>query len=444
MSTREPDNEHGDELLTPIFPFTQLGEAVELYSGLIGGLDEGLLEGTIRLVPFPRPDIRWEVALPDTGEPLLAMDRVGDYLDLTAGGMAGRGMINSASFDAVGGGSSGLEFESGELLDRVLVQWMNLPDYAGNMPLRHVSPHGRSWTRGRLAVEVDGWKIVLDGRLDLGALFKDDAGLARYAHTHVMELRRIDGASFEVESARQIVEALRLSLSFAAGRWVAPTIHAGWDSLGAEAWRWWRSPICAPYTSIGSPVISPRVAADLEAFLKASVPKLQANGADNTTGFQMKLATQTSDLGFVENRIFSTFPAIENLSWETFVLGNLVSKREFKERWSASRCLRELLTRAQIPVEVEKERLPALHQLAAERGGGPEAVIWVRNELIHPKDPYGNLYARESLVVEAWQQSREYICLLLLHTIGYTGGYLSTLPPYGSLGGPARVPWVPT
>ena len=38
---------------------------------------------------------------------------------------------------------------------------------------------------------------------------------------------------------------------------------------------------------------------------------------------------------------------------------------------------------------------------------------------------------RESLVVEAWQQSREYICLSLLHAIGYTGGYLGAIPSRG-------------
>lgn len=75
---------------------------------------------------------------------------------------------------------------------------------------------------------------------------------------------------------------------------------------------------------------------------------------------------------------------------------------------------------------------------------GPDAVTWVRNSLIHPKDPHGRLYTRETLMVEAWQQSREYICLLLLHAMGYDGGYLGAIPPHGWLGGPAPVPWAAT
>ncbi len=440
MSTKEPDDERGNEPLTPIYPFNQPGEAIDLYSGPIGGLYDSALEGTVRLVPFPSPDLRWQVDVPEA-EGYSTLDRVGDEFDLTAGGMTGHGMVSSASFGSIAGISHGLEFDAGDPLDRALVHWMNLPNYNGNTSLRHISDVGSTtWTPGRLTLELHGWNVRLEGRPDNGSLFKEDVGLARYVLTHVMELRRADGTTFEIESARQVIEALRLSLSFAAGRWVAPTLSDGFDATGAEAWRWWVTPICAPYKT-GSPIISPIVSSDLEAFLKASVAKLHDGNAANTTRFQMQLATQTSNLGFVENRIFSAFPAIENLSWETFVLSRLVPKKEF-EVWPTARRLRELLVRAQIPVDVDEKRLPALHQLAAEKGlDGPEAVTWVRNKLIHPKDPHDRLYTRESLVVEAWQQSREYICLLLLHAIGYTGGYLTAIPPHGWLAGPAPVPW---
>ncbi|MBL0888561.1 hypothetical protein [Myceligenerans indicum] len=442
MSIHVPD-EHGNEPLTPIYPFNEPGEAIELYSGPIGGLDRSDLNGTIRLVPFPSPGIRWQVELPDAEGHHL---RIGlrDEFELTAGGMTGHAMINSTSLDSVVGISSHLEFESGDLLEYALVHWMNLPNYTGNTPLHYTDSCRSTWTRGRLTLEIDGWRITLDGRPDSGSLFKEDIGLARYVLTHVMELRRVDASSFEVEGARRVIEALRLSLSFAAGRWVAPTLFVGFDATGGKAWQDWGSPICAPYERIGSPVISPMAVGDLEAFLNASVVRLRDADAANTTRFQIRLATQTSNLGFVENRIFSAFPAIENLSWETFVLGGVVSKAEFEDqkRWPTARRLRELLVRAQIPIGIDQKRLPALHQLATEkRLDGPETVTWVRNRLIHPKDPHDRLYTRERLVAEAWQQSREYVCLLLLHAIGYTGGYLGAIPPHGWLSDPAPVPW---
>jgi len=442
MSMQVPEDERGNEPLTPIHPFNQPGEAIELYSGPIGGLYDGPLEGTVRLVPFPSPDLRWQVDVPNVeGYPMM---RPGDRFDLTAGTMTGRGTVSSTSFGSVAGIFPFLEFVSGDPMDRAIVHWINLPDYVGNTTLRYIGSDGSTtWRSSRLTLELEGWSITLDGRPDNASLFKEDVGLARYVLTHTMELRRTDGTSFDVESAGRVIEALRLSLSFGAGRWVAPTLSVGFDATGGEVWRWWVTPICAPYERIGSPIISPVVFSDLDAFLKASVSKLYGGNAANTTRFQMQLATQTSNLGFVENRIFSAFPAIENVSWETFVLSGLVPKKEFEDSkvWPTARRLRELLERAQIPVDVDEKRLPALHQLATEKGGGPEAITWVRNRLIHPKDLHDRLYTRESLVVEAWQQSREYICLSLLHAIGYTGGYLSALPSQGWLGSPAPVPW---
>lgn len=444
MSTEEPEDEHGVEPLKPIYPFNQPGEAIDLYTGPIGGLHDGALDGTIRLVPFPSPDVRWQVDVSNVDD-YSTVDRLSDGFELTTGRMTGHGMVTNTSFGSVAGISSSLEFESGDPMDRTLVHWMNLPSYIGNTILRCTGSDGSTmWTAGRLTLEVDGWSMTLDGRQDHSSLFKEDVGLARYVLTHVLELRRADGTSFDVESAKRVIDALRLSLSFAAGRWVAPPLSVGFDATGKEAWQWWVAPICAPYEKVGSPIISPVVFSDLEAFLKASVAKLHHSNAANTTRFQMQLATQTSNLGFVENRIFCAFPAIENLSWETFVLSGLVPKGEFEDSkvWPTARRLRELLVRAQIPVEVDEKRLPALHQLATEKAlDGPEAVTWVRNRLIHPKDPHDRLYTRESLVVDAWQQSREYIGLLLLHAIGYTGGYLTAIPPHGWLGSPAPVPW---
>jgi hypothetical protein len=443
VSTEEPQNERGNEPLTPIYPFKQPGEAIDLYSGLLGGLYDDDVEGTIRLVPWPSPNLRWQMNV-SNAQGFSTMDHLGEEFNLSADGMTGRSSVNSTSLNSVAGITGSFEYQATGPMERALVHWMNLPDYGGNATLLHAGGGSRTWTRGRMILVVEGWRITLDARPDNGSLFKEDVGLARYVLTHVMELRRADGTSFNVDSAKQMIEALRLSFSFAAGRWVAPTLSAGFDAVRDEVWRWWVTPICDPYERIGSPIISPLVVSDLDAFLKASVSKLHGGNAANTTRFQTMLATQTSNLGFVENRIFSAFPAIENLSWETFVLGKRVSKSEFEDTklWPTARRLRELLVDAKVPIHVDAKRLPTLQQLATDKDlDGPAVVTWVRNKLIHPKSPSDQLYKRESLMMEAWLQSREYICLLLLYAIGYRGGYLSPIPPHGLLGDTAPVPW---
>ncbi len=79
VSTTEPDNEHGNEPLTPIYPFNKPGEAIGLYSGPIGGLYDSALEGTIRLVPFPSPDLRWQVDVPEA-EGFSTLSRAGRWV----------------------------------------------------------------------------------------------------------------------------------------------------------------------------------------------------------------------------------------------------------------------------------------------------------------------------------------------------------------------------
>lgn len=178
MLKDEPEDERGSEPLTPIYPYNRPGEAIDLYSGPIGGLYDEALEGTIRLVPYPSPSLRWQMDLPDA-QGYSAMDRLGNGFDLSAGGMTGRGQVSSTSFGSTAGVSSTLEFESREPIERALVHWMNLPAYKGNVVIRYVGDDGsKTWTSGRLELKVEGWSITLDGRPDSSSLFREDVGLS--------------------------------------------------------------------------------------------------------------------------------------------------------------------------------------------------------------------------------------------------------------------------
>ena len=430
--------------LTPVYPFNKPGDAIDLYAGPIGGLYPTVSDGNIQLVPYPAPQLRWQLDVPKQGGHW-GIGQLGTEFDLEAAGMTGRSLVTHASIGSAAGTSASLESAPDEPMTRVLVHWMNLPRYAGNVALRFTDSQGRTWSRlSRLALRVGDWVITLDERPDIDSVFDDHIRFAPYFFTHVMELRRSDGASFDARAAVRLIDAICISLSFAAGRWVAPPLSVGFAAADRKVWHWWYSPICAPYEKTGSPVISPAKVDDLEAFLEASIKSLHKGSAKNTSRFQMMLATQTASLGFVENRIFSTFPAIENLSWEIFVIAGRVNKKEFEnpKKWPTARRLRDALSLAKIPTNVDPTRLPALHKLTIDKGmDGPEAVTWVRNRLVHPKTPHDHLYSRDSMLTESWLQSREYICLLLLWAIGYTRNYLSVIPPYGSVRDTAPVPW---
>jgi hypothetical protein len=146
VSTDEPQDERGNVPLTPIYAFNKPGEAIDLYSGPIGGLFDDALEGTIRLVPFPTPDLRWQIDVPNA-EGYSTMDRLGKAFTLTASGMSGQAKVMSPSFGSVAGVCSNLELESGIRLDFAV-----FPVQRGRWPstVRPHAHHGASSSRRHL------------------------------------------------------------------------------------------------------------------------------------------------------------------------------------------------------------------------------------------------------------------------------------------------------
>ena len=65
----------------------------------------------------------------------------------------------------------------------------------------------------------------------------------------------------------------------------------------------------------------------------------------------------------------------------------------------------------------------------------------IRNEIVHPKRPQDELYRQDGLVEEVWFLTQQYLVLLILHHIGYTGTYQSMLRTGGWAGDVEPVPW---
>ena len=82
--------------------------------------------------------------------------------------------------------------------------------------------------------------MTIDSRPDLGeALRLANETDEQYLLTHVGELRRADGASFDVAAATEVLFGWQLAMSFALGRWVAPAVPVGFDQDGRRVWEQW-------------------------------------------------------------------------------------------------------------------------------------------------------------------------------------------------------------
>jgi hypothetical protein len=315
---------------------------------------------------------------------------------------------------------------------------------SGSLPVGWQGDENSMAERDRLRLSVSGWELILDRRPDYAEVVKDAKVRNLYVLTHVMEIRRADGSDFDAKDLESLSEALRMGLSFAFGRWVSPAIKVGYSRAGEVVWESWGTPICEPYKAIGSPIVYWGSLDDVTDFIQRVVERFEDSERFGTASFQMFLAAQTAELGFVENRIFSAFPALENLSWVTLKLDAGRSNAEYDLIGDGAARLRMMLERSSISLEIAPESLPGLYRLAEEKGlDGPGAVVWVRNRLVHPKNPHDTIYGQEyRFVVEAWYLSRNYLALLILNSIGYLGGYLPAVPPFGYLVATVPVPWV--
>ncbi|MEU4216929.1 hypothetical protein [Actinoplanes sp. NPDC026623] len=423
--------------------FGVAGEPIVLHEGMIESPTAEETLGSIYLSLDPVPDLRWK-ALSESNDFWTEDGNIRISFKRPSGSARAQGVCNT-----YGEGSlNGVQVtRPGARLQHAIFHWVNLPPIAGNIRLE---VGGTDWGRNsmaepdRLRLTAGVWDLVLDRRADYEEVVKDAKVRNLYALTHVMDIRRTDGFDFDAEELEPLSEALRSGLSFAFGRWVSPAMKVGYGHGGEAVWESWGAPICDPYKSIGSPIIYWGSLHDVTDFIQRVVDRFGDPERYGTASFQMFLAAQTAELGFVENRIFSAFPAIENLSWVTLKLEAERSNSEYESIGDAAARLRVMLELASIPLEIAPESLPGLYSLAEEKGlDGPGTVVWVRNRLVHPKDPHDTIYGKEHrFVVETWYLSRNYLALLVLHSIGYRGGYLPAVPPFGYLMGAVPVPWV--
>jgi hypothetical protein len=426
--------------LEPVYPFNQAGASIVLYEGPVGGVQESARAGAVELSLGSRPSLRWWVEA-EKG------DRY-DHRDVGSVRLRRRGRewtVAAHRRSAIDGWIDQAEFSTPNAdLRRVLVHWLNLPDVIGPIGLVR-SEGGRShWWAGRSRIEVDGWRLTLDTRPDHGDAFKDADTVHVYVLTHVMEIQRIDGSSFDVSAVQHLLEALRVGLSFAFGRWVAPVLPVGYDSSGQVVWEAWTSPICDPARRVGSAWLWRGRPDDLTELVTRTVAAFNDPDRRGSTRFQMQLAVQTVESGFVEQRIMAAFPALENLAWVALVLDGQMTPAEYEIKkpgnYAADK-LRRLLTGAGIPTDVDAA-LPALAAFANHEGvDGPSAVTRVRNRLLHPRSPEDEIYRLDGLVQDTWLLVRYYLALLVLHSIGYQGAYVKLVPPTGWASNAVPVPW---
>lgn len=407
--------------IVPIYPFDEPGREIVFHEGNIEILGVGTGLGVISATMNGDLDINWNMQLSTSiklGDVILRLqhpDLGFVEVDALVNNSSGRGWIRSASLAA------------GRPLTRVVVHWVNIPWI---WPAEGLYDGRRSWT-GRWQAQGAGWSMVLDSRPDLSRTFPIMKQSHHFAATHTGELRRVDGSSFDIDSAADALYGWQVALSFALGRWVAPALPVGFDAAGRRAWEQWVPWRCDEvdgymgwWDSRNGDDLKDFVSLFLEAWFD---PNSDPSRRDLVWHVCHHLIAANHRSTTVEGRIMLVQATLEYFSWVKYVLSGIRSRKEHKKSRAVTH-LRELLTVASISKEIPTTP-SALQQFAGDENltDGPELVTCLRNRLAHPKDAH-EPYRIQHLVGRAWELSMQYGELLLLHELGYRGQFCRRVP----------------
>ena len=274
--------------------------------------------------------------------------------------------------------------------------------------------------------EADGWRITLDVRPDHKAVFSDVRQTDVYVMTHVMELRRLDGATFTAAEVAPVLSALHVGLSFALGRWVAPALPVGLNDQEHTVWGQWGPMLCDPARRISSGWWYPEDQKSSAGLLACLLPTFRDSGKGQVLRLQMQYATTAIvDLGFVEQRIMSGAAGLEHVMRQELVLSGRLTDAEYTSRARPAHDeLRMVLTESGVDLRVRAD-----------------VVTRVRNRLVHPKETQEPVYWVKGLVTDTWLLTRHHLALLVLRSIGYRGSYQDLSRTNRWVGETEPVPW---
>jgi hypothetical protein len=314
---------------------------------------------------------------------------------------------------------------------------LNFADYVGTA-IRHEG----GVSLGRVVLEADGWRVILDKRRTFGNLKGRLQNEGGFAFTHIGRLERLNGESFSTEEARSQLSGLHWFLSLVRGAWVCPTLIAGHSSSGETLWRFWDAGRMSRWS--GSPTWCDPTGwgAAQEAYVG-----FIREWADDFGRIVFKLSVgqymTSNSPNPVEVAITVAQSGLELLGWVEFVESGDIPEEEWSSprQTPASRKIGLLLDKGQIPHDIPSH-LSSLIGLDDNWHTGPDVVAGVRNRLVHPsRSENRELGWSHDILIDAWFLASRYLELSILRRLGVTAPIRDRLNTNVWVGATEQPPW---
>jgi len=346
------------------------------------------------------------------------------------------------------------QYESGD--ENVHEVYFHLPNYPNGLGSNvgwEDESSGKSSSWLRLILKSSGWIVEIESHKDQFHLRTAGREKRDVVLSGIGVLRREDRAAFSTHQAVEVLDGVRVFLSFAFGEWCPPVLLVGTASDGSKIWeRWANYDVRCGWHPNGW--LGPWQRTTLtDAFSGFYNLWQQPRWREPLQLAVTWLIEANRQSGGVEGAIaFGQIP-LEMLSWLIFIDMKTVTKEErksFKELSAADK-MKRLLSHCVIPLAVPNE-MSALTKLSQETAfkTGPDLVAKVRNTIIHPDEKnrrllsdWENSYSLKISDIrwETQQLFQWYSTLVLLSLIGYSGKYANRLTPWKLEKGVEWLPW---
>jgi len=324
-------------------------------------------------------------------------------------------------------------------LDRITALVPN--GWAAHDAMEVVDPHGPGgmWP-ARTTAQSDDWHVAIDEtRASIKELRKALRRQGGYGVTHVLELRRIDGAIFHADEATRALDAIGDALGLFLGRRSAPLLPVGWRGT-TPVWAAWRPVVIDPYQEHGSwrddTIASAQLASLLAGYLRAWRDSLRRDTLHYATGYYLQALAANVEV--------ATAIAVSGLL--VLVEGWIVQELQRKLNKTTQPQIRGLLEHCSIdpamPVafaELAKVQAALIARNKKARDG-LECLIAMRNDVVHPTPA-----RRRKWSTYQWAEARmlavHYLELAMLCYVGYDGQYHPRTSARRYVGEVEDVPW---
>lgn len=433
-----PDIKSKSLVSTPCYEFeapnkpTKLGER-QIRLKYEGTTYQGVGDAVLNLVPKPRVDVLLSFGDQNLVKKLFTLlSGIEADLQLERWGRLSKvsGFARLHSFDeeqlrlswfprqepmqAVGGDETALS--------RVVFHIFNFHELFGIRLGEKNEPRAES----NVSLSANGWRIELHPYREIASNVKALKEQGGYALTHIAQIERDEGCSFNGQEADKMLLALGYFLSFARGNWSVPVCPVGFDATGKRVWEQWNGPR-AVWEDTTESWFDIHHAHALTEIFPGFMRLWDKSGWQEALHevLYWYLNANNSSHG-IDPGIILAQSALERLAYEYAVRDRgLIEAQGFKNL-RASDKLRLLLASLGIPLN-----MPASLVHLSELGRKckwvdlPHGLTEFRNMLVHPERKH--LGDFKLAHVDAWRAFLWLIDVSMLRLCGYEGEYSNRL-----------------